>query len=178
MFKWIISIHAPTGGATEQVVQLRMYTLYFNPRSHGGSDSDSEYFTRFERISIHAPTGGATFLSFYIVNMFHVFQSTLPRGERPNFSSVSPSSTEFQSTLPRGERRMCITPPKLFSKFQSTLPRGERRLSGLWHDPHFLLFQSTLPRGERQYINSCSNSTKSYFNPRSHGGSDESDVDY
>ena len=55
--------------------------------------------------------------------------------------------------------------------FQSTLPRGERRqaeicLSLTW------IFQSTLPRGERPLPVSPKTSSITYFNPRSHEGSD------
>ena len=54
-----ISIHAPTGGATEIPVDQR-------PAG---------------KISIHAPTGGATRHGTNR-NILQIFQSTLPRGER------------------------------------------------------------------------------------------------
>ena len=97
----------------------------FNPRSHVGSDYDSNRPRHWTFVSIHAPTWGATnwidklnqskivsihaptwgatcILNYYdIINMF---QSTLPRGERPSTSMSVFAYSLFQSTLPRGER--------------------------------------------------------------------------
>ena len=55
-----------------------------------------------------------------------LFQSTLPRGERPTAISHQYQVNEFQSTLPRGERRKLIAAVNAETSFQSTLPRGER----------------------------------------------------
>ena len=120
-----ISIHAPTRGATkDKQIQIladlfqstlprgerrrclpqRIPCLYFNPRSHEGSD--------------------AVFLSDNPVDFR--FQSTLPRGERLNRPSGFDKPFAFQSTLPRGERLIITVLTKHISKFQSTLPRGER----------------------------------------------------
>ena len=77
-----ISIHAPTRGATCYRVWCQRFSLYFNPRSHEGSDqmsvggyliignfnprshegSDRVFFCQLPNlvISIHAPTRGAT----------------------------------------------------------------------------------------------------------------------
>ena len=77
----IISIHAPTRGATNiryirykahqfqstlpqgerpRSVPDWKYILYFNPRSHKGSDNLMQHFGIDAQISIHAPTRGAT----------------------------------------------------------------------------------------------------------------------
>ncbi len=98
----------------------------------------------------------------------------------------------FQSTLPRGERPLCVVnkgwwvwisihaPTRGATRihwiltisflFQSTLPRGERRQ----HVVKIVsadIFQSTLPRGERHCVKiKCL--CEMYFNPRSHEGSD------
>ena len=78
----MISIHAPTRGATQAVMVRQTCVVYFNPRSHERSDgnaktsysirdnfnprsherSDKSLGDRAEniRISIHAPTRGAT----------------------------------------------------------------------------------------------------------------------
>ena len=101
------------------------------------------------------------------------FQSTLPRGERPDNHKFSKFIGMFQSTLPRGERRRsCAHPSRLPSRFQSTLPRGERPSVGGSISPSggfnprshvgsdvgcprlgrvCRLFQSTLPRRERLF---------------------------
>ena len=98
-----ISIHAPTRGATYVAIQFTFVKLfqstlprgerqhllsvtkliiYFNPRSHEGSDlHPTKNSGAGWIISIHAPTRGAT-----VKNRFGLtdgkFQSTLPRGER------------------------------------------------------------------------------------------------
>ena len=100
-----------------------------------------------------------------------LFQSTLPRGERPQALNVLADTKLFQSTLPRGERPTLWRWCSMLTWFQSTLPRGERPPQGqidpaqagvsihapAWgateYSPGVLQiqgwFQSTLPRGER-----------------------------
>ena len=56
-----------------------------------------------------------------------IFQSTLPRGERPNRKTYMRVIKIFQSTLPRGERLVGKLTRSQNGKFQSTLPRGERQ---------------------------------------------------
>ena len=99
-----ISIHAPTKGATSynyrqrreneyfnprshegsdfKMTKDRLQQLDFNPRSHEGSDTVSKDFYPDLFISIHAPTKGATQKKLCIICCW-VFQSTLPRRERP-----------------------------------------------------------------------------------------------
>ena len=79
---WIISIHAPTRGATvknrfgltdgkfqstlprgerRRKWKVFLVCIYFNPRSHEGSDLYAlNLISIYMRISIHAPTRGAT----------------------------------------------------------------------------------------------------------------------
>ena len=86
--RWIrrsimISIHAPTRGATCFTHYDFPFLLYFNPRSHEGSDR-------------------------YLLIIFLLadrFQSTLPRGERQTVALWKLWLNVFQSTLPRGERQ-------------------------------------------------------------------------
>ena len=56
----VISIHAPTRGATSAVLLLPVATSNFNPRSHEGSDILPVPPPAAVSISIHAPTRGAT----------------------------------------------------------------------------------------------------------------------
>ena len=89
----------------------------FNPRSRAGSDS-----WKLMRVP-------------WVV----LFQSTLPRGERPAVVwSVCPERSRFQSTLPRGERPFRLFEAVIMLVFQSTLPRGERPCRGRRHSggPH------------------------------------------
>ena len=56
----MISIHAPTRGATHPVCRSYRRYHYFNPRSHERSDIISKFNHHGFVISIHAPTRGAT----------------------------------------------------------------------------------------------------------------------
>ena len=81
VFKKIISIHAPTRGAT--VYRFRSYDflqISIHAPTRGATSRTWDSGIQI-KISIHAPTRGAT-KSHKIVNAKHVFQSTLPRGER------------------------------------------------------------------------------------------------
>ena len=56
-----------------------------------------------------------------------LFQSTRPRGTRQDMQKKLNGITEFQSTRPRGTRRSSNAPMTRRSAFQSTRPRGTRR---------------------------------------------------
>ena len=69
---------------------LRNYKDWdFNPRSREGSDCFFISSGRMEFISIHAPAKGATFLLGIQING-RLFQSTLPRRERPGSRVIRP----------------------------------------------------------------------------------------
>ena len=121
---------------------------HFNPRSHEGSDQEPHNIYFQPCISIHAPTKGATVPIAYHFLFIYVFQSTLPRRERPISAIFEMSFDSFQSTLPREERRLMMRYKSSGVVFQSTLPREERQSNDrLIH--RALQFQSTLPREER-----------------------------
>ena len=100
-----ISIHAPARGATRRTYPQLSELIDFNPRSREGSDTGSLLFYAVKgnfnprsregsdprqeipeqprvEISIHAPARGATDL-LHLSGDGLLFQSTLPRGERP-----------------------------------------------------------------------------------------------
>ena len=56
----LVSIHAPTRGATRCRPPWDNSALCFNPRSHEGSDGGYRQGYRGTVVSIHAPTRGAT----------------------------------------------------------------------------------------------------------------------
>ena len=147
-----ISIHAPTRGATFGCHINTSVRKNFNPRSHEGSDSSTGLF----------------------FSMYSIFQSTLPRGERPASRLRSDIVGKISIHAPtRGATEAYI---KQFNamEFQSTLPRGERPGKGKPGN-RTPVFQSTLPRGERRSF--CNRSNRlPYFNPRSHEGSDKKDA--
>ena len=100
----VISIHAPTRGATVSSVETEQSMVFqstlpreerhehqilfqyiddnFNPRSHERSDRGLKSMLTKWDISIHAPTRGATNRDIFRI-IFFLFQSTLPREERP-----------------------------------------------------------------------------------------------
>ena len=188
----VISIHAPTRGATKVACYLatlikfqstlpreerpvRRYSLplisvNFNPRSHERSDNIQN-------------------LTFALTKRF---QSTLPREERRcmrvriaaplcNFNPRSHERSDsnglmmFDDTLisihapTRGATILCNHRGLVFG-FQSTLPR-EERLSFPCNISFHLIFQSTLPREERQTMRKLTIAELN-FNPRSHERSD------
>ena len=101
----VISIHAPTWGATQRP---------------GGHHFRGE-------ISIHAPTWGATCSPDWPPSCL-TFQSTHPRGVRLGASQPFVSLVKFQSTHPRGVRlQLGFAILLMVFKFQSTHPRGVRR---------------------------------------------------
>ena len=86
-------------------------TSCFNPRSHEGSDVVLSFYQSFPKVSIHAPTKGATSLPLLSPPYNILFQSTLPRRERPRFAcSVSfnfcfnPRSHEGSDSYERAEQ--------------------------------------------------------------------------
>ena len=79
------------------------------------------------------------------------FQSTRPRGTRPDTSAGSDAGSEFQSTRPRGTRHDHCTFVFADGSFQSTRPRGTRPTT------------------------SAEDALSRYFNPRVHAGRDGSD---
>ena len=77
-----ISIHAPAKGATaEGVVEILTYRISIHAPAKGATE---HYFPRLflRQISIHAPAKGAT-ADAAMLYLAGVFQSTLPRRERP-----------------------------------------------------------------------------------------------
>ena len=99
----VISIHAPTRGATSLKATEYKLSIDFNPRSHERSDNYIPDEFKSYIISIHAPTRGATMTSDE-TGMVAIFQSTLPREERQAVGMLRDKDTLFQSTLPREER--------------------------------------------------------------------------
>ena len=78
----VVSIHAPTWGATIEKLLHDVALVSFNPRAHVGRDAQAAAVRKQGIVSIHAPTWGATRSSCRQVGGVDVFQSTRPRGAR------------------------------------------------------------------------------------------------
>ena len=71
-------------GSDVVFIHWSFIVAYFNPRSREGSDEQSfPNLTELLTISIHAPAKGATLVTHTFDITMAVFQSTLPRRERP-----------------------------------------------------------------------------------------------
>ena len=126
-----------------------MICVYFNPRSHERSDETYKTLYISDLISIHAPTRGATLLKLAI-SISLIFQSTLPREERPMLLYRSAVMLLFQSTLPREER------PSLYNSLcliTISIHAPTRGATVIWLLIRLkFIFQSTLPREERRAV--------------------------
>ena len=78
--------------------------MNFNPRSRVGNDKRKSHRSVQGYISIHVPAWGTTSMMIVATGGAE-FQSTFPRGERPNIRPLTDKVVVFQSTFPRGERR-------------------------------------------------------------------------
>jgi len=101
-----------------------------------------------------------------------MFQSTLPRGERPSRGMNIDGLHLFQSTLPRGERQ--IRHDEFIDKWLVSIhaPPWGATLSPSQPNQNHHGFQSTLPRGERLPLAQLHPNHVMRFNPRSPVGSD------
>ena len=147
----IISIHAPTRGATYAA---------------------DVAFSWVVNISIHAPTRGATVLVRSGLRLSRYFNPRSHERSDKLFVAVKVWYPIFQSTLPREERRLRIGAAVEHFYFN---PRSHERSDKnkqkvTWMQ---MKFQSTLPREERQCVLVCIKQILN-FNPRSHERSDES----
>ena len=147
----VISIHAPTRGATSLKATEYKLSIDFNPRSHERSDK-STYNSFCPRllISIHAPTRGATRSRFFVTIKVDFNPRSHERSDQDSMQSVrsrhhfNPRShersdvslvvTSIESAISihaptRGATGVyCYSRPS--HKFQSTLPREERLTLG------------------------------------------------
>ena len=142
----IISIHAPTRGATG-IVGIAIGVVKFQST-----------LPREERLMVH-------------INrmVILIFQSTLPREERQSWRTHSLKGVNFN---PRSHERSDVVEALRTHYIHISIHAPTRGATGVdIINQKILLFQSTLPREERQYQDS-SNSGTGYFNPRSHERSD------
>ena len=149
--KTVISIHAPTRGATSDSAvfaatmaefqstlprgerHMKEWIIHipgnFNPRSHEGSDTNLQEWSA----------------------LLILFQSTLPRGERQGWERLRTSSGDFNPRSHEGSDHA----PSFFSVSTQSISihaptRGATSWDGVLHLPQNR-FQSTLPRGERPF---------------------------
>ena len=132
----IVSIHAPTRGATISIPSFILgFDSSFNPRTHTGCD--------------------ATFVGYALIRFR--FQSTHPHGVRQFRQRIFKLTETFQSTHPHGVRRriaLCwsITQRSFNPRTHTGCDFDKDDLSHL-----HALFQSTHPHGVRRLVNNLLN---------------------
>ena len=124
-------------------------TVYFNPRSHEGSDPNG--FGSVYKLSDFNPRSheGSDLKSHRKPVIQLYFNPRSHEGSdypAPFTIATTPDISIHAPT--RGATMFCLV-MHLSSRFQSTLPRGERQFTSCHRAP-ISSFQSTLPRGERQ----------------------------
>ena len=101
-----VSIHAPTRGATSLMISPMVNGCGFNPRAHAGRDA---------RFSVSS-------------TMNALFQSTRPRGARPSARrSISRHGVCFNPRAHAGRDAYKSATVHTHKRFQSTRPRGARQ---------------------------------------------------
>ena len=166
----VISIHAPTRGATPGPATVNSFSLFQSTLPRGERPSWGSNLLAKAAISIHAPTRGATLIDLFIRIFLDNFNPRSHEGSDDYTPNSRTISSDFNPRSHEGSDPACFYPEtgKIISihaptrgatdpeyhrnlvqkKFQSTLPRGER-LNCTMTAIIKLLFQSTLPRGER-----------------------------
>ena len=105
---------------------LCVHLLNFNPRTHVGCDENFvDTFRFFLMISIHAPTWGATYNAFTLLYSV-LFQSTHPRGVRPQRFSEYKFMGDISIHAPTWGATDNYPAGTTVNQFQSTHPRGVR----------------------------------------------------
>ena len=121
----LISIHAPTRGATQIPELCQPGKHNFNPRSHERSDDVVVEYIGDVRISIHAPTRGATMQSTILIFAQRISIHAPTRGATvSHMHQIMPILISIHAPTRGATQNMTIYIPRL--RFQSTLPREER----------------------------------------------------
>ena len=99
-----VSIHAPTGGATgDAALQQAVEHVSIHAPTGGATDAAVLRLGRGP-VSIHAPTGGATLIGAAMAAALWSFNPRAHGGRDTYYSDTNQSVQLFQSTRPRGAR--------------------------------------------------------------------------
>ena len=114
----MISIHAPTRGATPPARCNRNFKRNFNPRSHEGSDKIAAMIVPYHRDFNPRSHEGSDDRSICPLDKLRYFNPRSHEGSDNKPRVTKFWLQKFQSTLPRGERRKgasAARPPKNFN---------------------------------------------------------------
>ena len=101
-----VSIHAPTRGATLAGKQDTKAPEFQSTHPHGVRRLGCSDTSRTIKVSIHAPTRGATPGVFRVTNKFQVSIHAPTRGATLLYTRHNPGDVLFQSTHPHGVRHI------------------------------------------------------------------------
>ena len=141
----VVSIHAPTGGATGRAGG-RVYQGCFNSRAHGGRDRVVARARHGRAFQFTRPRG-ARLLRIPMLDKPYPFQFTRPRGARhltPNCRNYGRVSIH----APTGGATRAAPAVDVSRRFNSRA-HGGRDICWTNLATNFLLFQFTRPRGAR-----------------------------
>ena len=122
-----ISIHAPTRGATDNIIDEQRDELFQSTLPRGERRKLYQIKCQLKYISIHAPTRGATGKRSYKKEFQHISIHAPTRGAT-KYSKTTKITFEISIHAPTRGATVKIILWVSTSTFQSTLPRGERRL--------------------------------------------------
>ena len=131
-YRRVVSIHAPTRGATPVNRITAMALVFQSTHPHGVRHGPLQRRVENDRVSIHAPTRGATPSLFSIDPRPISFNPRTHTGCDSPANGLPGSITRFQSTHPHGVRPSLNFNTTSFWKFQSTHPHGVRRHRSIW----------------------------------------------
>ena len=141
----------------------------FNPRLHAGGDDEHQHLWINHYVSIHASTREATSRRSRMSRR-RVFQSTPPRGRRPDTVVPVLEVIGFQSTPPRGRRRYAVIVFQVGVGFNPRLHAGGDCIT-IIPSRYCVRFNPRLHAGgDLLRLRLCL--PQSGFNPRLHAGGD------
>ena len=186
----LVSIHAPTGGATSITGYLKRRLEFQFTRPRGARLKNEDAFRTFVKFQFTRPRGARRFAASRMSEALR-FQFTRPRGARPAphksarrplVSIHAPTggatrakthhgpSCVFQFTRPRGARLLADGEPVIGLAFQFTRPRGARPLAQI--KARLLEVSIHAPTGGATAILKHGVLLCGSFNSRAHGGRD------
>ena len=165
----IISIHAPTWGATVNVSRVKLLICISIHAPTWGATRPLPRLLLFYFISIHAPTWGATCILICPISILSYFNPRTHVGCDQGLSTMTDARVYFNPRTHVG-CDVILCQHRFVFLFQSTHPRGVRRRLPLLL-VLAVLFQSTHPRGvRRSHVHRTT--AAFHFNPRTHVGCD------
>ena len=146
----IVSIHAPTWGATAVIFVSVPHRSSFNPRAHVGRDNTvcpRPCHRRSFNPRAHVGRDGSMTCAF---RSTCVFQSTRPRGARPAQQRILTAKFSVSIHAPTWGATCSTRCPRWHGRCFNPRAHVGRDLASLATSVHVTLFQSTRPRGARR----------------------------